>query len=135
MIERVGRTVNAATSTPKCGRQTYELRNPCLLNFPYFYKIEAIIVDSKERDMLATMTSKGQLTVPKEIRDKLGLDAGAKLDFAMQEDGSIRVRALSGDPLALVRVLPPPGRERVTEPEIRAVVRDRAAARFKRSAK
>ncbi len=85
--------------------------------------------------MLATMTSKGQLTVPKEIRDKLGLDAGAKLDFAIQEDGSIRVRALSGDPLAVGQVLPPPKREHVTDPEIRAAIRTRAAARFKRSAK
>lgn len=85
--------------------------------------------------MWATMTSKGQLTVPKEIRDRLRLRAGAKLDFSMQEDGSVRLRALSADPLAVVQLLPPPGRERVTESEIRAAVQDRAAARFRRSAK
>ena len=68
-------------------------------------------------------------------RDKLRLDAGAKLDFAMQEDGSIRVRALSSDPLAVVQVLPPPKREHVTEAEIRAAIKSRAAARFRRSAK
>lgn len=85
--------------------------------------------------MWATMTSKGQLTVPKEIRDRLSLRAGAKLDFSMQEDGSVRLRALSADPLAVVRLLPPPGRKHVTETEIRAAVQDRAAARFRRSAK
>ena len=30
---------------------------------------------------VATMTSKGQLTVPKEIRDRLGLKPGDKVDF------------------------------------------------------
>jgi antitoxin PrlF len=29
----------------------------------------------------ATMTSKGQLTVPKEIRDRLGLKPGDRVDF------------------------------------------------------
>jgi AbrB family looped-hinge helix DNA binding protein len=29
----------------------------------------------------ATMTSKGQLTVPKEIRDRLGLAPGDKIEF------------------------------------------------------
>ncbi len=29
----------------------------------------------------ATMTSKGQITVPKEVRDRLGLDAGVKVAF------------------------------------------------------
>lgn len=85
--------------------------------------------------MWATMTSKGQLTVPKEIRDRLRLRAGAKLDFSIQEDGSVRLRALSADPLAVAQLLPLPERERVTETEIRTAVQHRAAARFRRSSK
>jgi AbrB family looped-hinge helix DNA binding protein len=34
--------------------------------------------------MFATLTSKGQLTLPKEIRDRLKLDAGAILDFQVR---------------------------------------------------
>ena len=38
----------------------------------------------------STLTSKGQLTLPKPIRDQMGLDAGSKLDFIVQADGTIK---------------------------------------------
>lgn len=40
----------------------------------------------------ATVSSKGQVTIPKRIRDKLGIEAGTELEFAVEDDGSIRVR-------------------------------------------
>ena len=33
--------------------------------------------------MAATVTSKGQITIPKRVRDQLGLKAGSKVDFVM----------------------------------------------------
>ena len=42
--------------------------------------------------MLATLTSKGQITLPKEIRDRLGLDAGSMLDFQLLADNTITAR-------------------------------------------
>jgi len=45
--------------------------------------------------MLATVTDKGQVTVPKEIRDKSGIAPGSRLDFELQEDGTLRVRVLA----------------------------------------
>ena len=47
--------------------------------------------------MFATLTSKGQLTLPKEIRDRLGLDAGAILDFQIQADNTITARHVKPD--------------------------------------
>ena len=47
--------------------------------------------------MLATLTSKGQVTLPKAIRDRLQLDAGAKLDFQLMPDDTITVRAVRPD--------------------------------------
>ena len=44
--------------------------------------------------MLATVTDKGQVTVPKDIRDQLHIESGSKLDFEVVEDGSLRVRVL-----------------------------------------
>jgi len=47
--------------------------------------------------MLATLTSKGQITLPKEIRDQLGLDAGSMLDFQITEDNIITARPVTPD--------------------------------------
>ena len=44
-----------------------------------------------ERVFTATMTSKGQVTVPKELRDELGLEAGKKLEFVAR-DGAVTLR-------------------------------------------
>lgn len=47
--------------------------------------------------MLSTLTSKGQITLPKAIRDKLGLAAGSQLRFELMPDNSIRARAVKAD--------------------------------------
>lgn len=47
--------------------------------------------------MFVTLTSKGQLTLPKEIRDRLKLDAGAILDFQIQADNTITARQVQPD--------------------------------------
>jgi AbrB family looped-hinge helix DNA binding protein len=39
----------------------------------------------------STVTAKGQTTIPKEIRDRLGLKAGSKLKFFIRHDGSLAV--------------------------------------------
>ena len=39
----------------------------------------------------ATITSKGQITLPKPIRQALGVDAGGKVDFELREDGQVVV--------------------------------------------
>ncbi len=39
----------------------------------------------------AKITSKGQITVPKNVRDMLGLAPGDELDF-VEEDGEFRIR-------------------------------------------
>jgi antitoxin PrlF len=48
----------------------------------------------------ATMTSKGQLTVPKEIRDALGLRPGDKVEMVLGgEDGQVVMRKRRTIPL------------------------------------
>ena len=40
---------------------------------------------------IATMTAKGQITLPRSIRQALGVDVGAKVAFELHEDGQIVV--------------------------------------------
>jgi len=40
----------------------------------------------------ATMTSKGQITVPKDVRDELGLEPGTKVDFVRISAREYRLR-------------------------------------------
>jgi AbrB family looped-hinge helix DNA binding protein len=39
----------------------------------------------------ATLTSKGQLTVPKAVRDALGVGPGDRVDFVQMADGNFAV--------------------------------------------
>jgi len=40
----------------------------------------------------ATITSKGQVTIPKRIREQLGLDAGTEVEFTLDDDGTVHLR-------------------------------------------
>lgn len=39
--------------------------------------------------MSTTLTVKGQVTIPKQIRDALGLAPGSAVDFAVNRDGEV----------------------------------------------
>jgi antitoxin PrlF len=42
--------------------------------------------------MATTLTSKGQVTIPKRIRDALHLLPGAEVEFAVNEDGEVVIQ-------------------------------------------
>ena len=44
---------------------------------------------------ISTVTSKGQVTIPKSVRERLHLRTGDKLDFRVEEDGTIRVHPIA----------------------------------------
>jgi antitoxin PrlF len=58
----------------------------------------------------ARMTSKGQVTIPKTIRDQLGLRSGATLHFWIDPTGRILVTPLTLEIEDLFGILPKPGR-------------------------
>jgi antitoxin PrlF len=64
--------------------------------------------------MLAVMTSKGQLTLPKGIRDQLGLSAGSRLDFQVNEQGWLLARPVTQTALGLAGLLHRPGQVAVS---------------------
>ena len=85
--------------------------------------------------MLATVTVKGQVTVPKAIRDHLKIESGTQLDFKLNDDGSISVRSLKRSALSIVGLLKRPGRAAVTVEQMNWAVADAAAERHHRSRK
>ena len=58
--------------------------------------------------MTSTLTSKGQITVPKAIRDKLNLSEGDKLEFILYQDGTLSLVPKTRDMSELQGILPPP---------------------------
>ena len=41
---------------------------------------------------MTTMTSKGQVTIPKRLRDALGLKPGSRVEFEMEPGGRVFVK-------------------------------------------
>jgi AbrB family looped-hinge helix DNA binding protein len=46
--------------------------------------------------MSTTLTVKGQVTIPKQIRDALGLTPGSAVDFAVNRDGQVVLHKAPG---------------------------------------
>jgi len=45
---------------------------------------------------MATLTSKGQVTIPKPVRDHLGIGPGSQIAFRRAADGSIVIEKADG---------------------------------------
>ncbi|WP_459625574.1 AbrB/MazE/SpoVT family DNA-binding domain-containing protein [Burkholderia sp. 3C] len=45
---------------------------------------------------MSTMTVKGQVTIPKAVRERLGLVPGMEVDFRMESDGRVTVQRADG---------------------------------------
>jgi antitoxin PrlF len=44
--------------------------------------------------MAVTVTRKGQVTIPKPVRDRLGIKPGSKLEFEIGDDGRAYLRTV-----------------------------------------
>ena len=58
--------------------------------------------------MQATVTSKGQVTLPKPIRDRLQLEPGDKIEFLLDGDGRLRVEPVTASVTQLKGMVPRP---------------------------
>ncbi len=85
--------------------------------------------------MHATVTDKGQVTVPKEIRQRTGIRPGSRLDFEVMEDGSLRVQVLSQGADNLFGLLHRPGAAPRSIEEMDECIAGAAGERNKRTSK
>lgn len=76
--------------------------------------------------MEATLTSKGQITIPKAVRDSLKLHVGDRLEFLVDPDGSVRMVPATRPVTELKSLLPRPSRA-LSLAEIDAVIAERGA--------
>jgi AbrB family looped-hinge helix DNA binding protein len=65
--------------------------------------------------MRATVSSKGQVTIPKRLRDRLGISEGSVLDFTEAGGRLVAVREAAVDPVAAVYGLLGDGRRRTDD--------------------
>lgn len=61
----------------------------------------------------ATLTSKGQTTIPKEIRDSLSMKTGDRMTFTLMPDGTVVMRVKSKSVTGLAGVFHKKGRKPV----------------------
>ncbi|MHC4392452.1 MAG: AbrB/MazE/SpoVT family DNA-binding domain-containing protein [Planctomycetota bacterium] len=76
----------------------------------------------------AKVTSKGQVTIPKEIRHALRLDAGDRVAFRLRSDGIVEMLPETIDLLSLFGAMTP-ARRGVTIEDMKDAVRQRASTR------
>ena len=75
--------------------------------------------------MEATLTSKGQITIPKPMRDALHLRTGDRVEFVLEADGTVRLLPVTSSVTALKGMLPKPG-EPVSLAVMERAIRERA---------
>jgi len=71
----------------------------------------------------ATITSKGQITIPIEVREALGLAAGDRVEFVAEEKGVYKVVAATKDVRHLKGLINKPVKPVTVEAMKRAIAR------------
>lgn len=79
----------------------------------------------------ATITSKGQVTIPKEIRELLKLHAGDKIEITVTEKGEAIVKPISKKVDDIFCKLHKPGRSAVSLEAIDDAIKSRMKGKFK----
>ncbi|MBD2559873.1 MULTISPECIES: AbrB/MazE/SpoVT family DNA-binding domain-containing protein [Nostoc] len=72
----------------------------------------------------AIITSKGQITIPQEIRDYLNLDTGSKVDFFIDENGIVKLIPLNVPIQSLSGLLHRPGMKSATLDEMEVAIQE-----------
>ena len=80
---------------------------------------------------LATLTTKGQLTIPKKIRESLKLQTGDKIEFIVTENREAIIRPISKKVDEIFCKLHKAGRKSVSSEEMNNAIRKRIKDKFK----
>jgi len=76
----------------------------------------------------STLTSKGQTTIPKDIREYLNLQPGQRIDFIVDEEGRVVLRPATLHIRDLAGILYREGQRPISVEEMNRVIRARHGA-------
>lgn len=76
----------------------------------------------------STLSSKGQITIPLDVRRRLGLDAGDRVEFVELAPGRFAIQPATQDVRSLRGLLRKPARP-VSVDDMKAAIRRRGAGR------
>jgi AbrB family looped-hinge helix DNA binding protein len=76
----------------------------------------------------STMTTKGQVTIPLDVRQRLGLDTGDRIEFVEIENGVFAIKPATDDVRLLKGLLRKPAKP-VSVEDMNAAIRARGAGR------
>lgn len=79
-------------------------------------------IASRDQVTTAMITSKGQVTLPKTVRDHLHVDQGDRVEFVIQADGAVRVQRLASSVRQLYGIVRRPGMEPLSVEEMDAEI-------------
>ncbi len=79
----------------------------------------------------ATITSKGQITIPKDVRNSLHLESGSKVDFVINDNGEAVMRSLSKTTEDVFGILSSSKRKRVSIREMDKKLKSTLKKRWK----
>jgi antitoxin PrlF len=74
---------------------------------------------------VATLSSKGQIVIPKSIRELLGVKPGDTVDFVLQENGDVLIRPATQDVRKLKGILYRAGRKPVSIEEMNKAIKSK----------
>jgi antitoxin PrlF len=77
----------------------------------------------------ARLTGKGQVTIPKTIRDYLHIDTGSKIDFVIDENGEVKIISLNIALESLSGILHRPGMKAVSLADMEEAIAQGASDR------
>ena len=81
------------------------------------------------KEVLSTITSKGQVTIPKAVRDQLSLKTHDKIAFIIEDDGTVRLRAPRFPTIASLAGIAGTLQQPMTGDEMRRIGREDALAK------
>jgi len=79
----------------------------------------------------ATLTSKGQVTIPADVRQRMGLGSGDRIEFVELDAGGFAIKPAIDDVRSIKGLLRKPGKP-VSVGDMDAAIRQRATTGYRR---